>query len=61
VVEIIAEFGKSNRGDLATAIKQADTAKAAGCSWVKFPQTAVLPAVWGASTAACAALPIFPR
>lgn len=35
-VDIICEFGQSHRGDLATAIRQADTAQDAGCTWVKF-------------------------
>lgn len=36
MVEVIAEFGQSHRGDLATAIRQADVAKQAGCTWVKW-------------------------
>lgn len=35
-VEVIAEFGQSHRGDLGTAIRQADAAKDAGCTWVKW-------------------------
>jgi sialic acid synthase SpsE len=36
MIDCVAEFGQSNRGDLATAIRQADVAKAAGCTYVKF-------------------------
>lgn len=36
MVDVIAEWGQSNRGDLATAIRQADVAKWAGCTWAKW-------------------------
>ncbi len=35
-IEIVAEFGQSHRGDVATAIRQAEVAKAAGCAYVKW-------------------------
>lgn len=36
MISCVAEFGQSNRGDLATAIRQADIAKQAGCTHVKY-------------------------
>lgn len=36
MIDIIAEFGQSHRGDVATAMRQAHTAQQAGCTWVKW-------------------------
>lgn len=36
MISCIAEFGQSHRGDLTTAILQADMANQAGCTWAKW-------------------------
>lgn len=36
MIEIVSEWGQSHRGDLATAIHQAEIAKETGCTWTKW-------------------------
>lgn len=36
MVDVLSEWGQSNKGDLATAIKQAEVAWAAGCAYAKW-------------------------